>query len=136
MSEMYTVEDARLAVDEHGELWISAKASAIAVQAAVNCVRDQHLISWNKREREWQTEHKESVEAHIIRLDQLWREAENRCAKLDRAEEAMREYEQTIGDQQKIIIDLENKIRWMKTAKKSSTQATAEKLKPRKLSGR
>lgn len=92
-----------------GELWVHALTANESVQmAARECdlkwkqtIADQaehharEIDNLNKRIVE------EQERRHTVQLQ--WQAAEERCGKLDRAEEAMREYEQTIGDQQREI---------------------------------
>lgn len=93
-----------------GQAWFDA----YAIQNAASSAKAEADGYWYKLIEEQRIGLDKKIKELVVELNDMhtqWCAAEQRAAKLDRAEEAMREYEQTIGEQAKEIERLRAHVR-------------------------
>lgn len=112
---MYVVDDGRIGVDD-GVIWVEMSQMQSIVGAAV---RENEAL-WRKRligDQERADKRILELTTQNNLLHSKWVTAEQRNMRLDRAEEAMREYEATIAEKMKEISDLTSALATAKLVK-------------------
>ena len=92
-----------------GQAWFDAYTVTNAASSA-KAEADEY---WRNAIAELQTAKDRRIKELVVESNNMhaqWYAAEQRATKLDRAEEAMREYEQTIGEQAKEIESLKREV--------------------------
>lgn len=92
-----------------GRLWVTAQAADEAVFLAIAANNEKHDKTLKKTIDAYEEKHNGWI-AHRDDLHRKWQAAEQRAARLDRAESAMRDYEKTIAEQQEKIMKLTDDV--------------------------